>query len=143
MLQLQTGGRRGTSPLQLSRLQARQGIEAKEKVAEGAKDYNGKGVLFQPHHVKTILRRGATQQQPQPQQPPSVHTPVPQQWEKLVPNQTSNANSSSLNDMFTVVATILQQILTEFNWAESEEDRIMDITKIVVKLMKQNDRQIS
>jgi hypothetical protein len=57
--------------------------------------------------------------------------------------QASNANSSSLNDMFTVVATIFQQLVTELNGAESEEDRIMAITKIVLKLMKQNCRQSS
>jgi hypothetical protein len=47
----------------------------------------------------------------------------------------------TLNDTFTVVATIFQQIMTELSGAESEEDRIMDITKIVrvLKLMKQND----
>jgi hypothetical protein len=40
--------------------------------------------------------------------------------------------------MFKVVAMIFQQIVTELNQAESEEDRIMAITKIVLKLMKQN-----
>jgi hypothetical protein len=37
--------------------------------------------------------------------------------------------------MFKVVATIFQQIMTELNGAESEEGRIMAITKIVLKLM--------
>jgi hypothetical protein len=53
--------------------------------------------------------------------------------------QAPNANSficgchvqSSHNDMSAV---------TELNGAESEEDRIMSITKIVLKLMKQNGR---
>jgi hypothetical protein len=40
--------------------------------------------------------------------------------------------------MFKVVATISQQIMTELNGAKSEEDRIMAIIKIVIKLMKQN-----
>jgi hypothetical protein len=62
MLQLLVGGRSGASSLQLSRLRARQGREAKEKVTESAKDYNGKEVLFQPHHPRTVLRGGATQQ---------------------------------------------------------------------------------
>jgi hypothetical protein len=62
ILQLQIGGQRGTSYLQLSRLQARQGRDAKEKVSESARDYNGKGVLFQPHHPRTILHGGAMQQ---------------------------------------------------------------------------------
>jgi hypothetical protein len=48
--------------------------------------------------------------------------------------------------MFTVVATVFQQIMTELTGAESEEDRIVAIAKIVfkllmtfnLKLMKQN-----
>jgi hypothetical protein len=42
--------------------------------------------------------------------------------------------------MFTAVATIFQQIMTELNGADSEEDRIMIITRTVLKLMKQNGR---
>jgi hypothetical protein len=34
----------------------------KEKVAESAQDYNRKGVLFQSHHPRSILRGGAMQQ---------------------------------------------------------------------------------
>jgi hypothetical protein len=49
-------------------------------------------------------------------------------------------NSSSLSDMFTVGTTIFQQIMTRLSGVESEEDRIMTITKIALKLMKQNDR---
>jgi hypothetical protein len=71
MLKLQVGGWRGTPSLQLSRLQARQDTDAKEKVAETAQDYNGKGVLFQPYHPRIILRGGTEQQQQRPQ-PPSV-----------------------------------------------------------------------
>jgi hypothetical protein len=62
MLQLQVGERRGTASLQLSRLQARRGRDAKEEVAERTQDYNWKGVHFQPHHPRTTLRGGATQQ---------------------------------------------------------------------------------
>jgi hypothetical protein len=40
--------------------------------------------------------------------------------------------------MFTVVATIFQQIMTELNGAESEEEKIVVITRIVLKFMKQN-----
>jgi hypothetical protein len=42
--------------------------------------------------------------------------------------------------MLTVVATILQQIMTELNGTESEEDGIVAITKITLKLMKQSGR---
>jgi hypothetical protein len=52
--------------------------------------------------------------------------------------QTSNVNSSVLNDIFNVVATTSQKIMTELNGAESEEDRIMAVTKIVLKLMNHN-----
>jgi hypothetical protein len=61
MLQLKVGERRGTASLQLSRLQSRQGRDAKEKVAESAQNYNGKSVLFQPHRRWTILRGRAMQ----------------------------------------------------------------------------------
>jgi hypothetical protein len=54
--------------------------------------------------------------------------------------QAPNANSSPLDDSFTAVATIFQQIMTELNGPESEEERIMAITKIVLKLIKQNAR---
>jgi hypothetical protein len=54
--------------------------------------------------------------------------------------QTPDANSSSVKDMFTVVTTAFQQIMTELNGAESE-DRTVAITKIVFKLLKQNGRK--
>jgi hypothetical protein len=44
MLQLQVGGRRGTSSLHLSRLQERQGRDAKEKAADSVQDYNGNNI---------------------------------------------------------------------------------------------------
>jgi hypothetical protein len=62
MLQLQVGGQRGTSSPQESRLQAHRGRDMKKKVAESAQNYNRKGVLFQPHHSRTIFRCDATQQ---------------------------------------------------------------------------------
>jgi hypothetical protein len=52
--------------------------------------------------------------------------------------QAPNASSSSLNDMLKVVTMIFHQIMTELNGAESEEDRVMAITKIVLKPMKPN-----
>jgi hypothetical protein len=36
------------------------------------------------------------------------------------------------------VVTVVQQIMTEFNGAVSEEDKIVAITKIVLNLMKHN-----
>jgi uncharacterized tellurite resistance protein B-like protein len=48
-----------------------------------------------------------------------------------------------MNDIFKVVTMIFQQIMTKLSGAESEEDRILAITKIVLKLMKQNGQQSS
>jgi hypothetical protein len=39
--------------------------------------------------------------------------------------------------MFTAVATVFQQIMTQLNGAEAEE---VAITKSILELMKQNDR---
>jgi hypothetical protein len=43
--------------------------------------------------------------------------------------------------MFKVVATVFQQIMTDLNGAELEEDRIVAITKAILKLMMQNGHQ--
>jgi hypothetical protein len=40
--------------------------------------------------------------------------------------------------MFQAVATAFQKIVTDLDGADSEVDRILDITKIVLKLIKQN-----
>jgi hypothetical protein len=45
------------------------------------------------------------------------------------------APSSSNNEF---VATVVQQIMTKLTKAESEADRVMVITKLVLNLMQQN-----
>jgi hypothetical protein len=52
--------------------------------------------------------------------------------------QAPNANSSSLNGIFTAVATMFQQIMTELSATEPEAGKIMAITKIVLKPLKQD-----
>jgi hypothetical protein len=37
------------------------------------------------------------------------------------------------------IVIVVQQFMTEFNGAVSEEEKIVAITKIVLNLMKQND----
>jgi hypothetical protein len=86
--------------------------------------------------------RSKTQQQQQPQLPSVVQDCTPS-LEAQATSQTPNVNSSSPNNMFRVVAMVFQQIMTQLNGVESEEDRIMAITKIVLKLMKQNGCQSS
>jgi hypothetical protein len=48
-----------------------------------------------------------------------------------------SVNSEPLDNMLRVI-TVVQQIMTEFNGAVSEEEKILAITKIVLNLMKQN-----
>jgi hypothetical protein len=43
-----------------------------------------------------------------------------------------------LLDNILRVETVVQQIMTEFNGAVSQEDKIVAITKIILNLMKQN-----
>jgi hypothetical protein len=99
-----------------------------------------------PEPFATVLCSNTQQQQPQmssvaqafPAIMGEMSAPLPwgttNNYTKSV--QAPNANSSSLNDMFKVLSTIFQQIMTEFNGAETE--RIMAITKTVLKVMKQN-----
>jgi hypothetical protein len=87
--------------------------------------------------------RSNTQQQQQPQLPSVAQACTPSleaQQTSTKSVQAPNANSLFPNDMFKAVATAFQQIMTELNGAESEEVRIMAITKVVLKLMKQNGR---
>jgi activator of HSP90 ATPase len=51
----------------------------------------------------------------------------------------ANTINNTLNDMFKA-ATIVQQIMTELNGAVTEEQKIAAITRIVLKLMKENGR---
>jgi hypothetical protein len=49
-----------------------------------------------------------------------------------------NVNSSPLDNSMLRIVTVVQQFMTEFTGAVSEE-KIIVITKIVSNLMKQND----
>jgi hypothetical protein len=64
--------------------------------------------------------------------PPLRHS---QQQVRIQSGQAPDANSLSLNNMFEVVAATFQHIMTELSGAEPEEDRIMAITEIVLKLV--------
>jgi hypothetical protein len=100
------------------------------------------GVFF------AAVLRGSTaqQQQPQARQVPVAHTPTEVKFSTSVSGQQQNAgqsvraqtvDSQPFGNMLRVV-TALQQIMTEFNGAVSEEDKIVAITKIVLNLMNQN-----
>jgi hypothetical protein len=66
----------------------------------------------------------------------SVQAPV-QEQETGQSVRAPIVKSHPLDDMLRVV-TVIQQIMTEFNGAVSEEDKIVAITKIVLNLMKHN-----
>jgi hypothetical protein len=71
-----------------------------------------------------------------------ISAPPPLGYNQQVPSQlvqAPNAKSSSLNmSTRTLVATVIQQIMADRNGAESEEVRIMVITKTELRLKKQN-----
>jgi hypothetical protein len=119
------------------------GRDAKEKVSESAQDCNGKSVRFQPHQPRVMLRGSVTQRHTATALSCTDVHPLPLRHnQQQVPSQSvqaPNANSSFLNDMFTVAATIFRQIMTELNGAKSEEGRILAITNIKFKLTKHRD----
>jgi hypothetical protein len=93
------------------------------------------------------LRGGASQEQrPLTRQLPvavtpearksSVSTPV-QGQETGQSAQAPNVSSHPFDNMLKVV-TVVQQIMTEISGAQSQEEQIVAITKIVLKLMNQN-----
>jgi hypothetical protein len=51
--------------------------------------------------------------------------------------RTPKVNSAPVDSMLRVV-TVVQQIMTEYNGAVSEQDKIVPNTKIVLNLTKQN-----
>jgi hypothetical protein len=94
------------------------------------------GTVFSSSHTTSGLsfaavQRSNTQQQQQPQPPPVAQTCTPSleaQPTSIKSVQSPNANSSSLNDMSTVVTTIFQQIMIKLNGFELEVDGIMVVT---------------
>jgi hypothetical protein len=95
--------------------------------------------------------QGKTEEQQQPQThqvavagPTAIERRVPvalAQHEHQTTGQSvwaPNANSLPLDKMLKVVVTVVRQIMTEFNGAVLEEDKIVAITKIVLNLMEQN-----
>jgi hypothetical protein len=136
-------------------LKACQGRDVKEKIAESAQDYNGKGVLFQPHHPRTILRGGAMQQHKTAaaaasasaalslfchsgrNECPSSFEAQPTPSTKSV--QAPNGNSSSVNDMFKVVTTMFQQIMIA-QWGRVRRRQNNEHHKNCIKTHEENGR---
>jgi hypothetical protein len=68
--------------------------------------------------------------------PPPLQQHLPQQ--EIQRTGLSVEAPSSTNNDTLIAVIIVQQILTEFGEAESEKDKIMVITEMILKLMKQN-----
>jgi hypothetical protein len=72
---------------------------------------------------------------------PRVSVPLYQHEQQATGQSVGAPNVKSLpldNGMLRIVAAV-QQVMTEFNGAVSEEEKIVAITKIVSNLMKQSD----
>jgi hypothetical protein len=50
-----------------------------------------------------------------------------------------NVNSLPLDNSMLRIVPVVQQLMTEFSGAVSEEEKMVAITKIISNLMKQND----
>jgi hypothetical protein len=113
-----------------------------------------RGGVFCSHRITAgvsfaaALRGSAEQQQQQPQANHVTVTSPPATGIKNIPAsalqqltgqsvQAPLVNSQPLDNMLRVV-NVVQQIMTKVSGALSEEDKIVVITKIVLKLMNQN-----
>jgi hypothetical protein len=136
MMQLQLGGQKGTSSLQLSRV-CRYAKEEMRKRRSQRTLETTTGRVFSSSHTAPGQSFAATATASAALS--CAGLPPPLRHNQQV-SKARNSDSSSLNDIFTVVPTIFQKLVTELNGAEAEENRTMAITKIVLKLMKQNCR---
>jgi hypothetical protein len=134
MLPLQVGGRRGSSAFSAIEAAVMPGMRCEVGSRREHPGLTWKVVVFQPHHPWTVFRGGPVQQHSSSYLINlQMHKPAPPQWEKWLPrlpwgtdnkyqvSQTPNINSSSLNDVFRVVAMLFQQIMAELSGAKSEE----------------------
>jgi hypothetical protein len=153
MLLLPVGGRGKTASRQLPAMQAREGELKKQESQRAPKTTTGwmfssslttPGVSF-----SSAFRGSADHQRPQAGNistagpPTEIHVQVyniTASATKLQSGQSVRApiiHSQPLDNKLKVV-TAVQQIMTEFNGALSEEDKRVAITKIVLILMKHN-----
>jgi hypothetical protein len=73
---------------------------------------------------------------------PRIPAPLHQHKQQATGQSAGTPNVNSLppdNTSMLRTVTVVQQFMTEFNGAVSEEEKTVAITKIVLNLMKQND----
>jgi hypothetical protein len=118
------------------------------KGTKNTKEHNGKGVLFQLHHARSVVRGGCAKQRGATAAASSTpdssgrssrsgktECPGSCAAARCKPVPVRDVNTLPLDNMFRVVS-VVQQIMTEFNGAVSEEAKIVAIPKIVLNLMK-------
>jgi hypothetical protein len=140
MLQLPVDERRESPFRQVSGLQIREGGDAEKEVTKNTQGYNTKDVL-KSRHLRCVLRSSIEQQyRPQTHQmavaspammEPRVRVPLQQHEQQETGQSVGGPNVNSLhlkNSILRIVAAV-QQFMTEFNGAVSEEEKIVAITK--------------
>jgi hypothetical protein len=127
------------------------GKRSADESAKNNEEHNGKGILLQLYHARRVLRGGSAKQRrtraatsfepgscgrssPAAAEKPSVPAPV-QQQETGQSVLAAIVNSQLLDNMLRAVI-VVQQIMTEFNGAVSEVDKIVAITKIVLNFKR-------
>jgi hypothetical protein len=128
---------------------AKEELQKKKKSLRTPKTTTGRvfsSNLTRPGVSFAAVLQGSTaqQQQPQARQVPVANSPAGVKLSTLASGEQQKAgqsvraptvNSQPLDNMLRVV-TAVQQIMTEFNGAVSEEDKIVAITKIALNLKK-------
>jgi hypothetical protein len=144
MLQVSVGGRRKPPFLKLTGLQTRESGDTEREVAEDSQDYNGKGVLFQPHNSRHVLLGGA----PRQDRGTAAASDTSGGSGRSRHNGTQSPcgltsvlatilNGLPLDKMVRVVMTVVQQIMAKFNSAVLRKAKIVAITEIVLNLIEQ------
>jgi hypothetical protein len=141
MLQLPVGDRRESPSFSLSGLQKLERGDAEKEVPENIQDYNSKDILLKPRHTRCVLRDGA----PRQQRETSVASDMPSGNGRsshngtegpcaLTPKRTtckgavdwgSKCKQPLENSVLRILA-VVQQFMTEFNGAVSEEEKQND-----------------
>jgi hypothetical protein len=111
------------------------GRDAEEEVAEDIQDYNGEGVLFQPHHPRHVLQGGAARQDrgtaaasdTSGGRPLHNGTQGPCGFTQKRTAKTRSVSSGpkykqfSYGKVLNVIVTVVQQTMAESNGAVLEE----------------------
>jgi hypothetical protein len=106
----------------------------KTEVQKNTQDYDWKDVLFKIYDTNHVFHNGSSRQLGTKEATTSTT------GEKSVGQSVRDPNVNSLpSDDILGASIVVQQIMTEFKNTESEQSRVMAITKIVLYLTNQKD----